>query len=96
MFAGDNLFRRALNVTLLPNLRRILGTLLPNWNQIFRSVPRIVRGIAGAAITPIVRGGLFLLKFEFEQDFRSFMKFVQPRVLTICKLSHIDLAILFS
>lgn len=42
------------------------------------------------------RAALFLLKFEFEQDFRSFMKFVQPLVLTICKLSHIDLAILFS
>lgn len=53
-FGGENLFHRALNVTILPALRRIGGGLMPN-------VPGIVRTIVLAPLRPIANACLTVL-----------------------------------
>lgn len=57
IFAGGDLFRRALNVTIVPGLRQIVRALIPNWVKI----PAIFGTVARWAVAPIARVGLFLL-----------------------------------
>lgn len=57
VFAGGDLFRRALNLTIVPGLQQIVGALIPNWVKL----PAMFGTVARGALWPLARVGLFLL-----------------------------------